>query len=271
MRSLAPRLAGEAGSKALSRRKFVHDSSAYQRYPSAYGRYRQYHLPTATISMPRPSDCRRRGAHAADQCAGARRRTRRARFPQGRNVAAHRLVQIPRRLQQDFGDPCGAARCRRGGLFVRQSRARRGGGGGAPRHARDHRDAERRAESETRAHAGTWRRDRVPTTARPRIARRSRKRIIAERGATLVPPYDDPLIIAGQGTIGCRDRRGSRRGFRLEARDRGRRASGGGLAAGISLGVKSRVPRRSSIPPSRKASTTLRALSRAASAKPIRA
>src|ERR1700680_1391518 len=28
------------------------------------------------------------------------------------------------------------------------------------------------------------------------------KQIVAERGATLVPPYDDPLIIAGQGTIG---------------------------------------------------------------------
>src|SRR5476649_1801552 len=27
-------------------------------------------------------------------------------------------------------------------------------------------------------------------------------KIVAERGATLVPPYDDPLIIAGQGTIG---------------------------------------------------------------------
>ena len=26
--------------------------------------------------------------------------------------------------------------------------------------------------------------------------------IVKERGATLVPPYDDPLIIAGQGTIG---------------------------------------------------------------------
>ena len=25
------------------------------------------------------------------------------------------------------------------------------------------------------------------------------KKIMAERGATLVPPYDDPLIIAGQG------------------------------------------------------------------------
>ena len=32
-------------------------------------------------------------------------------------------------------------------------------------------------------------------------------RIVAERGATLVPPYDDPLIIAGQGTIGARSSR----------------------------------------------------------------
>jgi len=67
------------------------------------------------------------------------------------------------------------------------------------------------------------------------------KRIVAERGATLVPPYDDPLIIAGQGTIG-----------REIVEDLGQLllqpemvvvgASGGGLAAGISLGVKLRVP-----------------------------
>jgi threonine dehydratase len=67
------------------------------------------------------------------------------------------------------------------------------------------------------------------------------RKIVAERGATLVPPYDDPLIIAGQGTIG------------LEiVEDLGQLllapevvvvgASGGGLAAGISLGVKARVP-----------------------------
>ena len=67
------------------------------------------------------------------------------------------------------------------------------------------------------------------------------KRIVAEHGATLVPPYDDPLIIAGQGTIG-----------REIVEDLGQHllepdivvvgASGGGLAAGISLGVKLRVP-----------------------------
>jgi threonine dehydratase len=66
-------------------------------------------------------------------------------------------------------------------------------------------------------------------------------KVVAERGATLVPPYDDPLIIAGQGTIG-----------REIVEDLGLLllkpdivvvgASGGGLAAGISLGVKARVP-----------------------------
>jgi threonine dehydratase len=65
--------------------------------------------------------------------------------------------------------------------------------------------------------------------------------IVAERGATLVPPYDDPLIIAGQGTIG-----------REIVEDLARAnlipdivvigASGGGLAAGVSLGIKARLP-----------------------------
>ena len=42
-----------------------------------------------------------------------------------------------------------------------------------------------------------------PTIAIPRIAPPSPQQIMTERGATLVPPYDDPLIIAGQGTIGA--------------------------------------------------------------------
>jgi threonine dehydratase len=66
-------------------------------------------------------------------------------------------------------------------------------------------------------------------------------RIVDERGATLVPPYDDPLIIAGQGTIGREivedlERLGARPDIVVVG------ASGGGLAAGISLGVKARVP-----------------------------
>jgi threonine dehydratase len=67
------------------------------------------------------------------------------------------------------------------------------------------------------------------------------RRIAEERGAVLVPPYDDPLIIAGQGTAG-----------REIAEDMARlgldldcvivNASGGGLTAGIALAVKARAP-----------------------------
>jgi threonine dehydratase len=67
------------------------------------------------------------------------------------------------------------------------------------------------------------------------------KKIVAERGATLVPPYDDPYIIAGQGTIGAEIVEDlARLSLKPEIVVVG--ASGGGLAAGISLGVKARVP-----------------------------
>jgi threonine dehydratase len=67
-------------------------------------------------------------------------------------------------------------------------------------------------------------------------------RDIAERrGAVLVPPYDDPLIIAGQGTAG--------REIVEDMAQAGLapdvvlvNASGGGLTAGIALAVKARVP-----------------------------
>src|SRR5689334_22491803 len=66
-------------------------------------------------------------------------------------------------------------------------------------------------------------------------------KIVAERGATLVPPYDDPLIIAGQGTIGTEIVEDlAALGLAPEIVVIG--ASGGGLAAGVSLGVKARVP-----------------------------
>ncbi len=65
-------------------------------------------------------------------------------------------------------------------------------------------------------------------------------KLVTERGATLVPPYDDPMIIAGQGTIGLEIvEQLAERGLKPEVVVVG--ASGGGLAAGISLGVKSRV------------------------------
>ena len=67
------------------------------------------------------------------------------------------------------------------------------------------------------------------------------KKIAQERGAMLVPPYDDPLIIAGQGTAGreiVEDL--AALGLKPDVVVIG--ASGGGLAAGIALAVKDRVP-----------------------------
>jgi threonine dehydratase len=67
------------------------------------------------------------------------------------------------------------------------------------------------------------------------------REIASRRGAVLVPPYDDPLIIAGQGTVGreiVEDLEAS--GLRPDVVVVG--ASGGGLTAGIALAVKARVP-----------------------------
>jgi threonine dehydratase len=65
--------------------------------------------------------------------------------------------------------------------------------------------------------------------------------IAEQRGAALVPPYDDPLIIAGQGTAG--------REIVEDLAQAGLapdivlvNASGGGLTAGIALAVKARTP-----------------------------
>src|SRR5262245_18234799 len=67
------------------------------------------------------------------------------------------------------------------------------------------------------------------------------EKIVEDRGATLVPPYDDPLIIAGQGTIGVEIVEDlALLALKREVDVVG--ASGGGLAAGISLGVKAKVP-----------------------------
>ncbi len=67
------------------------------------------------------------------------------------------------------------------------------------------------------------------------------RRIAVSRRAVLVPPYDDPFVIAGQGTAG-----------REIAEDMVRlghaidcvivNASGGGLTAGVALAVKARAP-----------------------------
>ena len=65
--------------------------------------------------------------------------------------------------------------------------------------------------------------------------------LAAERGATLVPPYDDALIIAGQGTAG-REIVDDLNALGLKPDVVVVTASGGGLTAGIALAVKARVP-----------------------------
>jgi threonine dehydratase len=65
--------------------------------------------------------------------------------------------------------------------------------------------------------------------------------IAGKRGAELVPPFDDPLVIAGQGTAGREivedlDALGLKPDVVVVG------ASGGGLIAGIALAIKARVP-----------------------------
>jgi threonine dehydratase len=68
--------------------------------------------------------------------------------------------------------------------------------------------------------------------------------IAAKRGATLVPPYDDPKIIAGQGTIGLEivtdlTALGVTPDIAVAP------ASGGGLIAGIATAIKAKFPQTS--------------------------
>src|SRR6202167_3761867 len=65
--------------------------------------------------------------------------------------------------------------------------------------------------------------------------------IAARGGALLVPPYDDALIIAGQGTAG-REIVDDLRALGLVPDVVIITASGGGLTAGIALAIKARVP-----------------------------
>jgi threonine dehydratase len=67
------------------------------------------------------------------------------------------------------------------------------------------------------------------------------RRIVAERGATLVPAYDDPHIVAGQGTAGLE--------LVQQARELGLTpdqvlvpTSGGGLTAGTAIAVRTLAP-----------------------------
>jgi threonine dehydratase len=65
--------------------------------------------------------------------------------------------------------------------------------------------------------------------------------IASPRGATLVPPYDDPKVIAGQGTVGreiCEDLAALGMTPDIVVAP----VSGGGLIAGVATSVKARFP-----------------------------
>ncbi len=67
------------------------------------------------------------------------------------------------------------------------------------------------------------------------------RRIATERGAVVVPSYDDPHIIAGQGTVGL-ELMAQARGLGLIVDDVIVPASGGGLMAGVGLAVRHANP-----------------------------
>jgi threonine dehydratase len=67
------------------------------------------------------------------------------------------------------------------------------------------------------------------------------REIAGKRGATVVPPYDDPMVIAGQGTVG-REIAEDMTALGLTPDIVVAPASGGGLVAGIATAVKARFP-----------------------------
>ena len=66
--------------------------------------------------------------------------------------------------------------------------------------------------------------------------------IASKHGATLVPPYDDPMVIAGQGTVG-REIVEDMAALGLMPDIVVAPVSGGGLIAGVATAVKARYPR----------------------------
>src|SRR4051794_25669644 len=67
------------------------------------------------------------------------------------------------------------------------------------------------------------------------------REIAGKHGATLVPPYDDPKVIAGQGTVG-REIAEDMAALGLMPDIVVAPASGGGLVAGVATAIKARYP-----------------------------
>ena len=117
-----------------------------------------------------------------------------------REPPGHELVQGARRAEQAGLARPGGACAGRHRHVGRQSCAGRGLSCGAAWHSGHHCHAGDDAVREGRGDGGAWR----PGRARGRDVADAQVRaeaIARERGLTLVHPYDDPLVIAGQGTI----------------------------------------------------------------------
>ena len=178
-----------------------------------------------------------RGAHALARIRGAERARRRPCPAQARMPAADRIVQVPGRLQCDQPDRRGG----RGRLLVRQPRPGRGrrgeaaGQGARPSSCRRTRPAIK-IES-TRARGAEVRLYDRATESREEIG----AEIAARTGAALIRPYDDPRIIAGQGTVGLELAQQAKAcGLELELALVP--CGGGGLIAGCALALSAAFP-----------------------------
>ena len=160
---------------------------------------------------------RRRPPHAGLHVAHARRARRRVGAPEGRVLPARRRVQVPRRVQQDRVARRSTLRARRARVLVRQPRA-----GGRDRgdacSARTRRSSCRRTRRPRKLDATRGYGAEIVTYDRWTENREEiGARLAEERGLELVKPYDDPLVMAGQGTTALElleDVQGSRRARR---------------------------------------------------------
>ena len=118
-----------------------------------------------------------------------------------REPAVHRLVQGARRAQPPRRPDAGRAPARRHRHVGRQPRAGRRLSRPAARHSRDHRHAGRHADGEGREHAAARRRGDRRGRDAGGCGARSRVATASGAGLIFIHPYDDPLVIAGQGTV----------------------------------------------------------------------
>ena len=155
-------------------------------------------------------------------------------LPEGRDAAAHRLVQVPRSLQPPVAHTRGGTTEWRRGRLVGQPRGKRCRGRADPRYSGHLPDAGRQPGLEARPHKTGRCRNSSSSTATTTIVMPWRARVTDKRAAVFHPPFDDFYNHGGAGDRWPRDRRGSgkRRGFAVPKWYLSPRG-GGGLTAGL--------------------------------------